>query len=130
MSIPLNTLNHPPKPPLELCTIKLYSTGFKGKVYTNRFYKSMNHNFGIEMTIRNNTSRIQDVKIGGCVYDDNGNAVVRWNNNKKLNAYSSITSDFFVRESSFTKMKEGTYKVQFWVNDKKVQKDFFTITYK
>ena len=29
-----------------------------------------------------------------------------------------------------TKMKKGKYKSQFWINDKKVQKVFFTITEK
>lgn len=38
--------------------------------------------------------------------------------------------DFYVREESLSQLKEGKYKIQFWINNEKVQKDFFTITYK
>lgn len=128
MQIPLNP-SQSKRPPLELCSIKLYSTGLK-KVFTNHFYKSMNHNFGVEITIRNNTSQLQNVKIGGCVYNDNGKTVIRWNGNKRVNPNSSVSYDFYVKEQSFSQMKEGKYKIQFWINDKKVQKEYFIITYK
>lgn len=128
MQIPLNP-SQSKRPPLELCSIKLYSTGLK-KVFTNHFYKSMNHNFGVEITIRNNTSQLQNVKIGGCVYDNNGTTVIRWNGNKRVNPNSSVSYDFYVKEQSFSQMKEGKYKIQFWINDKKVQKEYFKITYK
>ena len=36
MKIPLNPSS---RPPLELSKIRLYSTGARGKVYTNHFYK-------------------------------------------------------------------------------------------
>lgn len=68
MQIPLNVPLQPKRPPLELCKISLYSTGARGKVFTNHFYKALNHNFGVEMVIRNNTSVVQSVKIGGCIY--------------------------------------------------------------
>lgn len=57
MQIPLNQ-SQPSRPPLELVSIKLYSTGLK-KVFTNHFYKSMNHNFGVEILVKNNTNQIQ-----------------------------------------------------------------------
>ena len=44
--------------------IQLYSTGIKGKVYTTTFYKSINHNFGVEVTIKNSTNRPQPVQVG------------------------------------------------------------------
>lgn len=99
-------------------------------MFTNHFYKAMNHNFGIEMVIRNNTSITQTISVGGCVYDDKGNTVVKWGCSKKIPAYTSSTHDFYVRENSFAQLREGKYKVQFWINNKKVQKEFFTITYK
>ena len=130
MQIPLNHTSKPQRPPLELCKIQLYSTGIKGKVFTNHFYMSMNHNFGIEIQMRNNTSRVQAVKVGGCVYDSNGNMITKWGGTKNIAANSSCAYDFYVRNETFSKMKEGKYKVQFWLNDKKVQKEYFTVTYK
>ncbi len=130
MQIPLTPSTPPRKPPLELCKIRLYSTGARGKVFTDHFYKALNHNFGVEILMRNNTAKMQLIKVGGCIYDDKGNTVVRWNGTKSIGGHSSNTYDFYVREDSFSKMKEGKYKVQFWLNDKKVQKEYFTVTYK
>lgn len=130
MQIPLNQSSQPKRPPLELCSIKLYSTGLK-KVFTNHFYKSMNHNFGIEILVRNNTNTEQSIRVGGCIYDNSGKTIVKWSNaNIKIPKQTSKTWDFYVKEDGFSKMKEGKYKVQFWINDKKVQKEYFTITYK
>lgn len=85
MQIPLSTSQQPKRPPLELLSIKLYSTGIK-KVFTDHFYKSMNRNFGVEITIRNNTSKMQEMKIGGCIggciYDSNKNKAANWIGNK------------------------------------------------
>lgn len=129
MQIPLKQVQ-PKHPPLELVSIKLYSTGLK-KVFTDRFYKSMNHNFGVEMLIRNNTERVQIVKIGGCINNTDGKLIIKWNpKNKKIAAHSSIMQDFYVKEDSFAEMKTGKYIIQFWINDKKVQNQQFTITYK
>ncbi len=59
------------------------------------------------------------------------NLITKWNpTNKKIALNSSTTQDFYVRESGFSNMKEGKYTVQFWINDKKVQNEHFTITYK
>lgn len=129
MQIPLSPSSQPKRPPLELCSIKLYSTGLK-KVFTNHFYKSMNHNFGVEITIRNNTSKTQNMRIGGCVYDEKGTTVIRWRSNKQINPHCSVPYDFYVKEADFSQMKPGKYKIQFWINDKKVQKEYFTVTYK
>jgi len=130
MRIPLKAKPYN-RPPLELVSIQLYSTGLKGKVYTKKFYKSMNHNFGVEMKIKNNTQQRQNVKIGGCIYDSNGNVFVRWKTKtKQIFANNTLSSDYYVIESSFSQMHAGTYKVQFWINDQKVQRDFFTVSYK
>ncbi len=125
MNIPTN----PKNAPLEMKSIKLYSTGLK-KVFTNHFYKSMNHNFGIEIVITNNTSSIQKLKIGGCVNNSKGKKVVNWISTKSIKPYSSESYDFYVREKEFNKMDSGKYTVIFWINDKRVKETTFTITYK
>lgn len=129
MQIPLSTPQQPKRPPLELLDIKLYSTGIK-KVFTDHFYKSMNRNFGIEITIRNNTSKLQEMKIGGCIYDGNKNKAVNWIGNKKINPHSTTSYDFYVSEDRFSKLSAGKYTVIFWINDKKVKESTFIITYK
>ena len=129
MKIPLSPSSQPKKPPLELRSIRLYSTGLK-KVFTDHFYKSMNHNFGIEITIRNNTSKLQKMKIGGCVYDSKKKIIAKWLNNKNISPHCSASYDYYVREETFNKMDAGKYTVIFWINDKKVKEGVFTITYK
>ena len=118
------------RPPLDLQSIRLYSTGSRGKVFTDHFYRAMNHNFGVEIKIKNNTNRVQDVKIAGYVYDSVGNTVVGWKTIfKKIQPNSLLSHDSYVNEHDFSCMKDGEYKVQFWVNDVKIKK-FFKMTYK
>lgn len=50
---------------VSLQCIRLYSTGSKGKVYTDKFYKSINHNFGIEVILKNTSSQAQTIHLGG-----------------------------------------------------------------
>lgn len=129
MQIPLSP-SKPKKPPLELKRIKLYSTGLK-KVFTNHFYKSMNHNFGVEILVKNNTNQMQTIHVGGCLYDNSGKTIVKWKKvTINIQSHGSKTYDFFVNEKTFSTMKDGKYKVQFWINDKRVQKEYFTVTYK
>jgi len=45
----------------------------------------------------------------------------------KIKPYSTLTESIFVDAKAFSKMKRGKYKSQFWLNDKKVQKVFFTV---
>lgn len=129
MQIPVNPSSQKKRPPLELCGIKLYSKGLK-KVYTNHFYKSMNKNFGIDITIRNNSSKLQKLKIGGCVNNSNNQMVIRWISTKSINPHDSETYVYYVQEKDFNKMDSGTYTIIFWINDKRVKKTTFTITYK
>lgn len=108
--------------------IRLYCTGAKGKVYTTVFRKSLNHNFGIEVIIKNNTSQIQTVKLGHCIYDESGNnTMFKGTFYPKIKPHSTLTENIFVDAKAFSRMKKGKYKSQFWLNDKKVQKVFFTI---
>lgn len=123
--------NNPPRhnsnaPKTEIQSIRLYSTGKKGKVYTDKFYKRINHNFGIEILLKNNTNVQQNVKVGWCIYKD-GSEIMKGTFNKKINANSTATNDFYVKEESFKRLKSGKYKSQFWVNDKRVQKVCFYI---
>ena len=108
--------------------IRLYCTGAKGKIYTTTFRKSLNHNFGIEIVIKNNTSQIQKVKLGHCIYDESGNnTMFKGTFYPKIKPYSILTENIFVDAKAFAKMKRGKYKSQFWLNDNKVQKVFFTV---
>lgn len=115
---------------VKLQSIQLYSTGSNGKVYTERFYKSINHNFGIEVVLKNTSSRIQTIHLGHCIYDESGNVVFHGNFTPKINPHSTVTHNIFVDAKAFAKMKSGIYKSQFWINDTKVQKAFFTVAYK
>lgn len=115
---------------VSLQSIRLYSTGSKGKVYTDKFYKSINHNFGIEVVLKNTSSKIQTIHLGHCIYDEKGNVVFKGNFTPKINPYSTLTQQIFVNANAFAKMKSGKYKSQFWINDTKVQKAFFTVAYK
>ena len=115
---------------IELQSIKLYSTGAKGKVYTEKIYKSVNHNFGIEVVIKNNTSQYQTVNLGHCIYDESGTTVIKGNFHPKIAPYTTLTQDIYVKAQAFSKLKNGKYKSQFWLNNKKVQKIFFTISNK
>lgn len=115
---------------LKLTSIRLYSTGAKGKVYTNIFHKELNHNFGIELIIKNGTNQLQRVKIGWCIYDNNGKTLLQGTFHEKIAAHTSFQKDFYVDENIFRKLHIGKYKSQFWLNDKKVQKEYFKIKYK
>ena len=90
----------------------------------------MNHNFGVEIHIKNNTTQTQPLRIGGCIYDSTGKTVIQWKGKKTIAPKAMIKYDFYIKEEDFTHLKDGEYKVQFWVNDKKVQKEFFNIMYK
>lgn len=113
-----------------LQSIHLYSTGSKGKVYTDKFYKSINHNFGIEVVLKNTSSSTQTIHLGHCIYNESGNVVFKGNFTPKINPHSTLTHNIFVDAKSFAKMKSGKYKSQFWINNTKVQKAFFTVAYK
>lgn len=111
---------------VDLVNIRLYSTGLKGKVYTNVFYKMINHNFGIEITLKNYSSVSKKVKIGWCVYKGD-EEVVKGTFYKKVNANSSLTSDFYVKKNFFDNLNCGKYTSVFWLNNQRVQKTYFTI---
>ena len=115
---------------VSLQSIRLYSTGSKGKVYTDKFYKSINHNFGIEVVLKNTSSNTQTIHLGHCIYDESGNVVFKGNFSPKINPHSTLTHNIFVDAKAFAKMKSGKYKSQFWINDKKAQKAFFKVAYK
>lgn len=111
--------SQPKKPALDLKHIKLYSTGRNGKRYTDHFYKGRNHNFGIEISIQNNTSNQKNVKIGGCVFDNMDHIIARWNTTLVVNPHANNAIDFYITHEYFAKMNVGVYHLCFWINDKK-----------
>lgn len=116
---------------IEVQNIRLYCTGAKGKVYTSTFRKSLNNNFGIEITIKNNTSQTQTVKLGHCIYDKSGNnTLFKSTFYPQIKPMSTLTESIFIDNESFKKMKKGKYKSQFWLNDNKIQKVFFNVVEK
>lgn len=111
-------------------SVNLYATSSNGKIFTNHFYRSRNHNFGVEVRIQNNTSYVYSFNIAGCVYDSNGVEIFRWNRIKKKVLPSNLPaeSNFWVDRDKFLAMRDGKYKVQLWINDIKVVKVFFTVS--
>ncbi|MCI7243072.1 MAG: hypothetical protein MR549_04260 [Lachnobacterium sp.] len=113
-------------PKVELTKLLLYGTGKKGKVYTKKFHKQMNHNFGIQLTLKNNSNVQQNVKVGWCIYKE-GVEIIKGTFYEKINAHEVLDKDFYVKDFAFNKLKPGEYKSQFWLNDERVQKVYFTI---
>lgn len=122
----------PKRPPLEVRELELYSIGARGNVLTNRFYKSMNRTFGVKMVVQNNTAEDQLLKISCCVYDtrDQDETLIKWGTTRKVKPYNKLTKEFNIHEEEFSRLREGNYKIQFWINGKRVMKKFFTIAYK
>lgn len=119
-----------PKPPLT-AEGKLFSTGIRGPVFTNHFYTSMNKDFGVKISVKNNTSSVQTIKTGGRVYNSYNVSVYNWQVRiYQVPAYRPFKKNFWVPEKIFSKLAEGTYTVHFWINDKKIVAEPITITYK
>lgn len=117
--------------PLELESIRLYGTGPNGKVYTDHFYRMLNHNFGIEIRIRNNTMQSQKMRLTCCIYpvgSDSDKTLYKWNKVVDIREKSTSSIDFYVTATSFSRIPIGKFKVQFWINNQKVKKTFFTVT--
>lgn len=115
------------RPALELCSVNLYSTGARGKVFTKCFYTAFNHNFGAEIVLKNNTGTMFLLRMSGCVYDTRGNTICQWRKTCNINAYSKNKYDFYIQKEKFVNLKEGVYKIKFWVNNTKVQSEHFEI---
>lgn len=111
---------------VQLRKIQLYSTGKKGKVFTTEFHKMMNHNFGIELTLENTSSSVQNVKVGWCICKGD-DKVINGTFNKRIHARQTLTCDFFVKQDAFARLQPGEYKSLFWVNDVRVQRKYFKI---
>ncbi len=117
------------KVPLSI-SVDLYATSSNGKIFTNHFYRSKNHNFGVEVRIQNSTSYVYSFNIAGCVYDSIGVEIFRWKRTtKEVPPSNSLAESYFwVDRNKFLAMKDGKYKVQFWINDVRVIKVFFTVS--
>ena len=125
-----HTRVHSTNSPIRVRSIRFYSTGAKGRVYTDRFYKSINHNFGIEVVISNDSSTNHNVDLGHCIYNENGVTILRGNFHLKIAPHTQFTQCIYVPPQTFNSMKNGKYKSQLWLNKNKVQKAFFTIANK
>jgi len=80
--------------------------------------------------IKNSTNTQKNVKVGWCIYNSSGQTLLKGNFNKRVNANSSLINDFYVKDNVFSQLKSGKYKSQFWVNDERVQKEYFTIAHR
>lgn len=119
----------PELPAIELVSARIYSTGSNGKVYTNKAYKALNHNFGIEFSIRNNTKSNKTVSMVGYVYDPAGKSLVTWKSKDiRISPHTQLEQDFFVDHDVFLRMTSGDYKVQFWANGKRIIKKFVHVS--
>lgn len=117
------------EPPLSI-GINLYATSSKGKIYTQHFYRSKNHDFGVEVRIHNSTSCVYSFNIAGCIYDSNGVEIYRWTRTtKKVSPSDSpVENDFWVDRDKFLAMRDGEYKMQLWINDIKVVRTLFWVS--
>ena len=61
-------------------------------------------------------------------HNESGQTIYDKYYSKTVNAGSKLTSDFFIDDKLFSKLKPGKYKSQFWMNGKRIQKASFTIT--
>jgi len=111
-------------------SVNLYAFDSNGKIFTDHFFRSRNHNFGIEVRILNSTSRVYSFNIAGCLYDSNGVEIFRWKRiTKEVIPSNSPTKSYFnVDRNKFLAMRNGEYKVQFWINGIRVVKMFFTVS--
>lgn len=118
-------------PYIEISSVKLYSNGIN-KVYTKHFYKSMNYNFGIDLSLKNNFS--QNLKAKIYIYVHNSineyNSIANWEEEKMINENDSITCNYEVSNRIFSEMQVGKYIIRFCINGKIVKKESFTVSYK
>lgn len=115
------------KPAIELKSIKLYSTGGHKK-YTDTIYKFKNHNFGFKILIKNNTTYFKSVHIDGCIYNHEGITITYWKNKVFKIPPNSLSKYYlYVYHNQFIHFKEGKYKAQFWINNEKTKKEYFTV---
>lgn len=122
----------PPRPAtiadVKLIRARLYTVGAKGRVYTDKFYRSLNNSFGIEYVLKNLSGRRQRVHMGLRIYDEGGNAKFRHDEDISLDPYETKgPNDLFVSRSDFAKIMDGSYKAQLWLDDKRVYKEWFKV---
>ncbi len=84
-------------------SIQLYSTGKRGKTYTKKFYKSINHNFGIEVVLKNLSGQAKTVHLGHCIYDEKGVAIFKGDFRPMVKPFSTLKQDIYVDPKAFEK---------------------------
>ena len=65
----------------------------------------MNHNFGIELVIINNTPQTQIVNLGHCIYNESGATIIKRNFHPRIAPHSKLTEDIYVEAKTFVKLK-------------------------
>ena len=114
--------------PVEIVKIQMYSTGARGKVYTNTFYKAVSHNFGVDIRLKNNNSSQKNVNISWFIYDSNGKKQGSLSRNKiSINGFGYKNENFYIQESVFSRLRPGKYRYEFQINDRRTKQGFFTI---
>lgn len=113
---------------IKLVKVLLYSTGARGKVFTKKFYKRINHNFGIELVIRNDSNKRQSISVKWSIYDvTNQRDVIADNSVIKIAAREKLIHDIYVSDKEFVKLPTGEYESRFCINGKQAPKMNFYI---
>lgn len=60
---------------IDISSVKLYSNGID-KIFTKRFYKAMNYNFGVDLILKNNCPQDLNAKICIYIYNKNNETIV------------------------------------------------------
>lgn len=114
-------------PPIKLEKLELYSAGVNGKVSTNTFYKDITRNFGVKVTLANNTYTLQQVRFNWRIYNNVDNIVVQKTFQKTISKQSQLMADFHVSRDEFSKFAIGKYKSQLWINGVRIQNTYFQV---
>lgn len=109
---------------IELISVKLFYESLEGKVYTRSFDKNVTNNIAVEILIKNNILHEQNLKIAYSLY--NGNSRVDGILEDQIDADDILTVRLIIISEILEEMK-GQYKMQFWLNDKKIPEVYFTV---
>lgn len=111
---------------IKLLNTRLYAVGIKGRVYTKEFRKLIIHNFGIEISLINNSNVLQNVNIKWCICS-NGAEIENRTCHKRINAHQRVDKEFYVEKQVFKQLRSGQYDSKLLINNRIVKKECFTI---
>lgn len=114
-------IRQPTPKPMEFLSAKPFFNGPRGKNFTNTFRYAYLESFGMELTVKNNTQRPQEILIDGILYDSADKKVCEWHLTRKVDASSTKPYHCYVTKEVFaTLSNKGQYKFVFWLNKVKV----------